>query len=118
MHADEVDADVRLVRRLLATQFPKWAALPIERVASAGTDNALFRLGRDAMVAWKVLAGDARDNFRTALPVDEATWARGRGWALSQAVNALAYYTLETNPVLVREAQRWLAEVLADDGDH
>ena len=46
--------------------------------------------------------------------VDDATWARGRGWALSQALIALPYYTLETNPTLVREAQRWLAEVLAD----
>jgi hypothetical protein len=29
-------------------------------------------------------------------------------------VIALAYYTPETNPVLVREAQKWLEEVLAD----
>jgi aminoglycoside phosphotransferase (APT) family kinase protein len=69
----------------------------------------------DVMVAWKVLPADLRDSFRSALGVDQATWARGRGWALSQAVMALGYYTLETNPVLVREAQRWLAEVLADD---
>jgi hypothetical protein len=34
--------------------------------------------------------------------------------ALSQAVIALAYYTMETNPVLVREARNWLAQVLAD----
>jgi hypothetical protein len=26
----------------------------------------------------------------------------------------LSSYTLETNPVLVREARRWLADVLAD----
>ena len=50
------------------------------------------------MVAWKVLPADARDVFRAALAVDDATWARGRGWALSQALIALAYYTLETNP--------------------
>jgi hypothetical protein len=29
-------------------------------------------------------------------------------------VIALAYYTLETNAVLVREARRWLAEVFTD----
>jgi hypothetical protein len=46
--------------------------------------------------------------------VDEATWARSRGWALSQAVVAFAYYTNKTNPVLVREAQRWIADTLAD----
>jgi aminoglycoside phosphotransferase (APT) family kinase protein len=68
----------------------------------------------DVMVAWKVLSASTRDVFRTALSVDDATWARGRGWALSQALIALAYYTLETNPVLVEEAQRWMAEVLAD----
>lgn len=71
-------------------------------------------MGCDVMVAWKVLAGDARELFRAELEVDEATWARGRGWALSQSLTALSYYTLETNPVLVREAERWLTEVLAD----
>jgi aminoglycoside phosphotransferase (APT) family kinase protein len=69
----------------------------------------------DVMVAWKVLPAEMRDGFRTALALDDATWARARGWALSQAVGALAYYTLETNAVLVREGWRWLAEVLAED---
>jgi aminoglycoside phosphotransferase (APT) family kinase protein len=64
------------------------------------------------MVAWKVMTGETRVRFRDALAIDDATWARARGWALSQAVIALAYYTLETNPVLVREARGWLAEVL------
>lgn len=50
MHADEVDTDASLVRRLLSTQFPRWADLPIEPVASAGTDNALYRLGNDLAV--------------------------------------------------------------------
>jgi aminoglycoside phosphotransferase (APT) family kinase protein len=68
----------------------------------------------DVMVAWKVLDPEAREAFRAALAVDDATWARARGWAVSQAAIALAYYTLETNPVLVREATRWLAEALAD----
>ena len=66
----------------------------------------------DVAVAWKMLDADARDVFRTALSVDDATWARGRGWVLSQALNALSYYTLETNAVLVREAERWLAEAV------
>ena len=68
----------------------------------------------DVMVAWKALSADTRDIFRTALSVDEATWARARGGALSQALGALSYYTLDTNAVLVVEAQRWMAEVLAD----
>ena len=50
MHDDEVDTDGELVRRLLASQHPQWAELPIERVRSAGTDNALYRLGDDLAV--------------------------------------------------------------------
>jgi len=50
MHVDEVDTDVSLVIRLLTTQFPQWADLPIEPVTSAGTDNALYRLGADMVV--------------------------------------------------------------------
>lgn len=50
MHPDEIDTDVHLVGRLLAAQFPQWANLPIERVPSAGTDNALYRLGDDMVV--------------------------------------------------------------------
>ncbi len=59
MHDDEVDTDAALVRRLLAAQFPQWANLPIAPVPSAGTDNALYRLGDDMAVrmpriAWAV----------------------------------------------------------------
>jgi aminoglycoside phosphotransferase (APT) family kinase protein len=50
MHVDEVDTDADLVRALLASQHPQWARLPIARVASAGTDNAMYRLGDDLAV--------------------------------------------------------------------
>ena len=50
MHHDEIDSDVDLVRRLLEAQQPPWADLPVERVASTGTDNALYRLGADMVV--------------------------------------------------------------------
>jgi aminoglycoside phosphotransferase (APT) family kinase protein len=50
MHEDEVDTDADLVRRLLASQHPQWADLPIVRVPSAGTDNAMYRLGDDLAV--------------------------------------------------------------------
>jgi aminoglycoside phosphotransferase (APT) family kinase protein len=50
MHADEIETDADLVRRLLAGQFPDWASLPIERVPSSGTDNALYRLGDEMVV--------------------------------------------------------------------
>ncbi len=50
MHEDEIDSDAELVRELLRSQFPHWAGLPVERVDSAGTDNAMYRLGDDLAV--------------------------------------------------------------------
>jgi aminoglycoside phosphotransferase (APT) family kinase protein len=70
----------------------------------------------DVMVAWKLHSTAARDAFREALPTDDATWERARGWAVSQAVAALAYYTPENNPSLYREAETWLALVLSERG--
>ena len=45
MHDDEVATDASLVRRLLAAQFPHWAALDVAPVRADGTDNAMYRLG-------------------------------------------------------------------------
>lgn len=42
--------DETLVRRLLATQFPQWADLPVAPVPQSGMDNATFRLGDDLSV--------------------------------------------------------------------
>jgi aminoglycoside phosphotransferase (APT) family kinase protein len=50
MHDDEIDLDAALVQRLLRAQMPEWGDLPIVRVASSGTDNAMFRLGDDMVV--------------------------------------------------------------------
>ncbi|HET7303246.1 MAG TPA: aminoglycoside phosphotransferase family protein [Segeticoccus sp.] len=45
LHADEVAIDDALARRLLAAQLPDVADLPLTRLASGGTENAVFRLG-------------------------------------------------------------------------
>ncbi|MFF9476429.1 aminoglycoside phosphotransferase family protein [Streptomyces roseolus] len=42
--------DEELVRKLVRAQFPQWAGLEVRRVASAGTDNAMFRLGDELVV--------------------------------------------------------------------
>jgi aminoglycoside phosphotransferase (APT) family kinase protein len=70
----------------------------------------------DVMVAWKLHSTAARDAFREALPTDDATWERARGWAVSQAVAALAYYTPESNPSLYHEAETWLSLALSERG--
>jgi aminoglycoside phosphotransferase (APT) family kinase protein len=68
----------------------------------------------DLGVAWKLFPAAVRERFRRAFSVDEATWARARGWTLSQSLIALGYYTHETNATLVSESRRWITEVLAD----
>lgn len=50
MHAAELDIDVELVRALLRRQMPRWADLPLRRIASSGTDNAIFRLSEEMAV--------------------------------------------------------------------
>ena len=67
----------------------------------------------DLQPAWNVFAGDSRERFRAELEVDDASWLRGRGWALYQAVSALPYYW-DTNPGMIRQASHALAQVLAD----
>ena len=67
----------------------------------------------DLIPAWNLLPADARNVFRAALGVDDATWERGRGWALSTALIALPYYK-ETNLVLAESARHKLRELFAD----
>jgi len=65
----------------------------------------------DVMVAWKLIAREERERFRRLVAADGATWLRAKGWAVSQALIALGYYTLESYPPLVHEARSWLAEL-------
>ncbi len=65
------------------------------------------------LVVWTFLSAETRDIYRSALGVDDATWTRGRDWALSFGLIAFEYYQ-ETNPVLARIAKRSIDEALAD----
>ncbi|MBL0374206.1 aminoglycoside phosphotransferase family protein [Rhizobium sp. KVB221] len=67
----------------------------------------------DLMVAWTLLTVQTRPLFRALLQVDDATWLRGRAWALSVALVALPYY-INTNPALVSLSRRAIEQVAAD----
>jgi aminoglycoside phosphotransferase (APT) family kinase protein len=114
-----------------ALAAPPWDGPPVWHHGDLDVRNWLVRDGRihgvidwgsmgvgdpacDVMVAWKLHSAAARDAFREALPTDDATWERARGWAVSQAVAALAYYTPENNPTLYGEAESWLDLVLSE----
>jgi len=114
-----------------ALEAPDWDGMPVWIHGDLDARNILVANGRisavidwgsagvgdpacDVMVAWKLLDAEGRDTLRGLLGVDEATWARARGWVLSQALGALAYYTDETNPTLIGEARSWLRELRVD----
>jgi aminoglycoside phosphotransferase (APT) family kinase protein len=40
----------------------------------------------DLVMEWEFFTGDSAAAFRRGLHLDEATWARGRGWALWKAL--------------------------------
>ncbi|WP_410674406.1 aminoglycoside phosphotransferase family protein [Amycolatopsis sp. cmx-4-68] len=61
MHADEHLIHTALVRRLLRGQFPRWADLPLERLASGGTVNAVYRLGDALTIRLPLTAAGAGD---------------------------------------------------------
>jgi aminoglycoside phosphotransferase (APT) family kinase protein len=61
MHSNEVDIDTQLVRRLVLTQFPHFGDRPLEKVQSAGTVNAIYRLGDDLCVRLPLVASWAGD---------------------------------------------------------
>ncbi len=113
-----------------ALRAPPWACQPIWFHGDLLPGNLLVVDGRlsavidwsglgvgdpacDLMCAWALFSGDSRDAFRAALGVDDATWARARGQALSQAVIFVPYY-LHTNPIGVASARHMISEILAD----
>jgi aminoglycoside phosphotransferase (APT) family kinase protein len=65
----------------------------------------------DLQPAWNVFDDASRGVYRAELGVDDASWLRGRGWALCQAVVALPYYW-DTNPGMVRQASNAVRQVL------
>jgi aminoglycoside phosphotransferase (APT) family kinase protein len=113
-----------------ALQIPVWSELPawvhgdlspgnllcINHKLSAVIDFGGLGMGDpacDLIVAWNLLPANMRNTFHAALKVDDDTWMRGRGWALSVALIQLPYY-LKTSPVIVSNAQHVIHEILAD----
>lgn len=67
----------------------------------------------DLVIAWTLLSGTSRAEFRSRLGVDAGMWARGRGWALWKSLITVAG-CLDRDPVEARRANQVIDEVLAD----
>jgi aminoglycoside phosphotransferase (APT) family kinase protein len=125
-----VDTDAATAVWEASLRAPTWKRAPVWTHGDLIPTNLLVEKGQltavidfgdlgvgdpacDLVAAWSVLSAETREVFRSALRVDDATWTRGRGWALSQALIIIPYYR-NTNPVLVAVARRMIDEVLAD----
>ncbi|MEV0978680.1 aminoglycoside phosphotransferase family protein [Streptomyces sp. NPDC049915] len=122
------DADALLAAWDTALQAPDWTAEPCWTHSDLMPSNLLGAGGRltgvldfgtagvgdpavDLIPAWNLLTPTSRRVFRDGAGIDDATWARGRGWALSMAVIQLPYYR-HTNPVISANARYTLHQIL------
>jgi aminoglycoside phosphotransferase (APT) family kinase protein len=130
----DLDLDAALARWEEATELPgaSQVSAPHWYHGDLLAENLLVRDGRlaavldfgglsvgdptiDLVVAWEVLDAASRKVFRAAVGVDEATWLRGRGWALSLALVTFPYYW-RTMPARCRSRLAIVNAVLADAG--
>jgi aminoglycoside phosphotransferase (APT) family kinase protein len=131
---DELRGEIDVVEAAAAwkcaLRAPAWSGRPLWTHGDLLPGNLLVHDGRltglldfglvgvgdpacDLVAAWSVLSNPARARFRDELHVDDATWARGRGWALSVGLIALPYYK-DTNPEFADVARHLIREVLTD----
>lgn len=110
-----------------ALELPHWTKPPVWVHGDLSPSNILTQNGRlsavidfgnlgigdpacDLVIAWNFLTAAQREAFREGLEVDEPTWERGKGWALSNALIALPYYK-ETNPYLAKSASHVIEQL-------
>ena len=125
-----IDVDAAEAAWERAVAVPAFGGHPVWIHGDVWADNALvddnglltavldfggLRVGdpaADLISVWSLLTSETRAMFRDRLEVDDATWERGRGWAIHMAVMALWYYA-DTNPGIYRNAKRQMREILS-----
>lgn len=125
-----IDAAAATTAWETALDAPVWTGRPVWIHGDLAAGNMIFRHARlvalidwacmavgdpacDLIVAWELLDERARSTLRSEMAIDDATWERARGWTLSTAVGALAYYE-RSNPFMADQARHKLRTLLGD----
>jgi aminoglycoside phosphotransferase (APT) family kinase protein len=66
----------------------------------------------DLTVAFTLMSARSRAAFRATLDMDDATWTRGRGWALATGLNAYTSYAA-VSPRVAAQTTRQITEALS-----
>ena len=107
-----------------------WQGPPVWFHGDAQPGNLLLRDGRlsavidfgtsgvgdpacDTTIAWTFLSGESSRIFKQRLPFDEATWVRGRGWAIWKAMIVLVE-ALKDDPQDAAYTKGVIEAILAD----
>jgi aminoglycoside phosphotransferase (APT) family kinase protein len=126
---DEIDAK-RATTVWEAALAATWLGQPVWFHGDVAVGNLLVEDGRlsavidwgcagvgdpacDTVIAWTFFSGDSRAAFQDALPLDRATWARGRGWALWKALITLVG-ARHNAPDVANAARHVISDVLAE----
>ena len=116
MHAGQLEVSADQVHALVASQFPQWRELPVRGVTSAGTVNAIFRIGEQLAARFPLepMEADAADR-----------WLRAEADAARELIGRSRFASPE--PVAIGEpgdgyplpwsVQTWLTGRVADGED-
>lgn len=116
MHDDQLSVPTGMVRALVGEQFPQWRALPVTRVASRGTDNAIFRIG-ERMAARFPLQGRDAGAVRRSLECEAAAARELAGSTRFATPEPVAIGEPGAGYPLAWSVQTWLPGVVATDED-
>ncbi|TFC33910.1 aminoglycoside phosphotransferase [Cryobacterium sp. MDB1-18-2] len=64
MHDDELHIDEQVARRLIADHFSEWRLERVRRIVTAGTVNAIFRIGADLTARFPLRSAEPADVSR------------------------------------------------------
>jgi aminoglycoside phosphotransferase (APT) family kinase protein len=123
--------DVSLVTEVWETALTtSWQGPPVWVHGDIAETNLLVKEGRldavidfgsagvgdpscDLVIAWTFLDPPSRNEFRSAVALDPATWKRARGWAIWKALITLAQLR-DTEPNGAKKAHQIIRDIVDD----